>query len=269
MKVSIVTISFNQEKFLEEAIKSVINQSYKNIEYIVVDPGSTDASRDIIEKYRSQIDVIIYDPDTGPADGLNKGFSVATGKIFGFLNSDDIYLTDTVLEVVDFFKKNHDVDVVSGHCFIINKLGKIVRRAYSDRYSLQKYAYGLCSQVQPSTFFKSSAYNSVSGFNANNKISWDGELFVDMGLAGNKFATKNKIWSGYRVYPGSITASNEVAKERMIEAIRNFNKIKGRPERLVDKFVRKVLWVHKHISNPVALYERLRRGPIVDPENIK
>ena len=76
LKFSIVTISFNQARFLEQAILSVISQDYLNIQYIVVDPGSTDGSRDIIEKYHNHIDKIIFEPDNGPADGLNKGFGV-------------------------------------------------------------------------------------------------------------------------------------------------------------------------------------------------
>jgi len=91
MRVSIVTISYNQARFLEQAIRSVINQDYPDIEYIVVDPGSTDGSRGIIEKYQNRIDKIIFDPDEGPADGLNKGFAHATGDIFGFINADIIY----------------------------------------------------------------------------------------------------------------------------------------------------------------------------------
>jgi glycosyltransferase involved in cell wall biosynthesis len=86
-KVSIVTISYNQCAFLERAIQSVLAQNYPEVEYIVVDPGSTDGSRDIIERYRSRISKLILEPDKGPVDGLNKGFSVATGEIYGYLNA--------------------------------------------------------------------------------------------------------------------------------------------------------------------------------------
>ena len=88
IKITIVTISFNQARFLDQAIKSVLEQDYPLVEYIVVDPGSTDGSREIIEGYRSSIDHIIFDRDEGPADGLNRGFSMAKGQIFGFRYSD-------------------------------------------------------------------------------------------------------------------------------------------------------------------------------------
>lgn len=91
MKFSIVTISFNQREFLERTINSVIGQDGVEIEYIIVDPGSTDGSRDIIERYRPYFAHVILEKDAGPADGLNKGFAVATGEIYGYLNSDDMF----------------------------------------------------------------------------------------------------------------------------------------------------------------------------------
>ena len=89
-KVSIVTISFNQVGYLGRTIQSVLDKDYPNIEYIVVDPGSTDGSRELIKSYESRIARIIFEIDDGPGDGLNKGFSIATGEIFGFLNFDDL-----------------------------------------------------------------------------------------------------------------------------------------------------------------------------------
>src|SRR5450432_4773126 len=99
-KVSIVTISYNQAQYLEEAIVSVLEQDYPSIEYIVVDPGSTDGSRQIIERYRSRIGKVILDPDKGPADGLNHGFDAATGSVFAYLNADDVLLPGAVSSAV-------------------------------------------------------------------------------------------------------------------------------------------------------------------------
>src|SRR6266702_5290058 len=115
LKVSIVTISFNQAAFLERTILSVLNQDYSNIVYIVVDPCSTDGSRELIKRYESRIARTILDPDKGAADGLNKGFGAATGDIFGFLNSDDILYPGAVSAVVSVFIKSPATDVVSGH----------------------------------------------------------------------------------------------------------------------------------------------------------
>ena len=210
LKVTIVTISFNQEEFLERAILSVVQQNYDNIEYIVVDPGSSDGSRDIIERYRSKISKVIFEPDQGPADGLNRGFSFATGDIYGFLNSDDIILPDTISRVVKFFRENSDIDVVSGHSIIIDRYDNKIRNGYSEKFSLLKYAYGSVIHMQASTFFRARLFKSTGGFNSLNRVAWDGELLIDMGINGAKFATVNEFWSKFRLHSNSITSSKKL-----------------------------------------------------------
>ena len=161
-KVSIVTISFNQAVFLERAIRSILEQNHPDIEYIVVDPGSSDGSRDIIERYRPRISRVIYEPDRGPADGLNKGFAQATGDIFAFLNSDDILLPGAVGSACAFLART-DVDVVSAHATVIDAQDRHLRMAYSDPFSLEMVAYGACVLVQPSTFFRREVFERVQG----------------------------------------------------------------------------------------------------------
>jgi glycosyltransferase involved in cell wall biosynthesis len=206
MKVSIVTISYNQIDFLEECILSVLEQDYPNVEYIIVDPGSTDGSRETIKKYRDRIRHIIFEPDEGPADGLNKGFSRATGEVYAFLNADDILLDNAVSEFVKVFEK-YDVDVVSGHGFIIDSSGKTVRPVFSDKFNLKNYVYGSCVLLQQSTFFKAHIYKEVGGFNKENKSCWDGELWFDMAINKAKFKRSNGYYSCFRIYPESITGS--------------------------------------------------------------
>src|SRR3954454_9281745 len=96
MKFSIVTLAFKQRKYLREAMDSVLNQDYPSIEYIVVEPGSNDGSREIIEDYGDRISCRIYEPDKGAADGLNNGFARATGDVFAFLNGDDLLLPGAI-----------------------------------------------------------------------------------------------------------------------------------------------------------------------------
>ena len=209
MKISMVTISFNQAEFIERTIKSVLDQDYSNIEYIVVDPGSTDGSREIIEKYRNEIAHIIYEPDQGPADGLNKGFSLATGEIYAYLNSDDMLLPGTLSYIAAEFERNPDIDVISGHAFVIDKDDKVLQKVFSHPFSLTSYAAGCCVLVQQSTFFKPSLYKAITGFNKDNKISWDGELMVDLALRGAKFKLVRKYLSCFRIYENSITGSGQ------------------------------------------------------------
>ena len=262
MKVSIVTISFNQADFLEAALLSVLNQSYANVEYIVVDPGSTDGSRAIINRYREQIDHVIFKPDEGPADGLNRGFSSATGDVYGFLNSDDVLFEGALLEVVNAFEKNSSADVISGHGFIIDREGDQIRKIFSDRHSLLRDAFGQSILVQPSSFFLASAYKTVNGFNVENHSNWDGELFYNMAQHGCRFKTINKFWSGYRLYPESITGGAFLDSKIKAYGDRKFQEIMGRRRRIIDWPITMVLKIFKHISNPAALFERMRKGKI-------
>ncbi|MCU1242320.1 MAG: glycosyl transferase, family 2 [Candidatus Acidoferrum typicum] len=260
-KVSIVTISFNQGEFLERAIWSVVEQDYPDIEYIVVDPGSTDGSRDIIERYRSRIARVIYEPDRGPADGLNKGFARATGDIFGFLNSDDVLFPGAVRNAVAFLNSN-EADVVSAHATVIDAEDRHLRMAYSEPFSLRMFAYGACVLVQPSTFFQREAFERAQGFNVENRATWDGELWVDMALSGARFTLADGVWSGYRLHSQSITSSRKLLQQQQDDQKRMFRKILGRDSGGADRLVAHACRVRKHLRSPRALYERVVRGPI-------
>ena len=129
-----MTISYNQGQYLERAIQSVLSQTYDNIEYILVDAGSTDESLSIIDRYRKRISSVICEPDDGPANGLNKGFSHADGDIFGYINADDYYLPDAIEKTVKFFNDHPDADIVSGHCYIVNEMTGKLSLGISDRF---------------------------------------------------------------------------------------------------------------------------------------
>ena len=109
MKVSIITVVKNNEDKIEKCINSVINQSYKDIEYIIIDGNSSDNTKSIIQKYKNQIDILLSEKDNGIWDAMNKGINLATGDIIGFLNSDDVYYPNALQTVVDYFK-NKQID---------------------------------------------------------------------------------------------------------------------------------------------------------------
>ncbi len=262
MKFSIVTISFNQAQYLERTICSVLDQRDADIEYIVVDPGSTDGSREIIERYRKRIDKALLDPDKGAADGLNKGFAVATGEVFGFLNSDDVLLPGALAEAGRFLRTHPRVDVVSGACDIIDETGAVLRQSFSDRFSLRRYAYGTGILMQPSTFFRVGAYRATHGFNAQNRSNWDGELFVDMAEAGARFARSGKRWSQYRVHGTSITGTGKLDAAIGAYYHRMFRRIMGRPRRAADALPGAAYRILKYLETPRAMQQRLLHGPV-------
>ena len=261
-RISIVTISFNQAEFLERAIKSVLEQDYPEIEYIVVDPGSTDGSREIIDRYRPQISRVILQPDRGAADGLNHGFAEATGEIFGFLNSDDLLLPGAAARAVNFLDNHRDVGVVSGHSRLIGSDDKFLRNLYSDRMSMNRCIYGAVILIQPSTFFRRKVFYQAGGFRVENKACWDGELFLEMACAGAKFAIVDEFWSAFRLHAQSITGSKTSAARVIETQAKIFSRVKGREPQGCDALLTYGYRFLRHVLNPRDTWERIRRGPV-------
>lgn len=267
MKISIVTISFNQAEFLEKTISSVLAQKKDlDVEYIVVDPGSTDGSREIIEKYRDRIQHIIYEKDDGPADGLNKGFSYAIGNILGYLNSDDLLLPEALKSVHNYFSKNEYIDIIYGHGQVIDAQGTIIRKCFSDRFQLCAAAYGAAVVIQPSMFFRRSVFEKVGGFNVENKSNWDGELLIDMSIAGANLKRVDKFYSAYRIHDQGITGTGKLAVLHRDHRKRMFEKIIGREFKQVDSYIGLLFRMRKHLMHPISTWERLRYGPIFGRE---
>jgi glycosyltransferase involved in cell wall biosynthesis len=252
MKVSIVTISYNQAPFIERALRSVIEQDYGNLEYIVVDPGSTDGSRTIIERYRPSINKIIYEPDRGPADGLNKGFAQATGEICAYLNADDALLSGAVGAAVREFQKDPALGVVFAHGYVADQNDRILKRCRSTRFSLLRYAFGSAVVMQPSTFFRRSAFLRTGGFNLANRTCWDGELLVNLAQNGGKFRLVNEYWSLFRVHPGSISGSGRLEDQYRRDQQRLFQKITGRTYHRRDVFFTGAARLEKWVRDPLV-----------------
>lgn len=275
MRISIVTLSFNQGEFLETALRSVIEQDYPDLDYIVVDPGSTDESRNIIERYRSKLSHVVLKPDEGPADGLNRGFSVADGTVFGFLNADDFLKPGSLKAVAKAFERFDDADVIAAHGWLVDKAGADIRRKYSNHFNAWRYLHQGAYLLQQSTFFRAGAYQAVRGFNTQNGTCWDGELWLDMALAGYKFQILNEFWSAFRVYDSSITGSvanrGSYRELYMKDRARMYQEATGRsPNGLPYLSQRLAACLLKWCSNPVALKDRClslfdarsRRAPI-------
>jgi glycosyltransferase involved in cell wall biosynthesis len=264
VKFSIVTISYNQATFIERAIESVLAQQSEEIdvEYIIVDPGSSDGSREIIERYRDRVAHILFESDRGPADGLNKGFARATGDIFGYLNSDDVLYPGAFAAVRRFFDTRPEVDVVCGHAWVIDGQDRILRKVWSEPFERIPVAFGAAVQIQPSSFIRRRAFEIVSGFNIENRASWDSELFVDLYRAGAKFQIVNAILSGYRLHATSITNSGSHDDKIMRWSRRRFEILMGRPYRSTDAIVNRLLRGFRLFRNPRAAWERLSKGPI-------
>jgi glycosyltransferase involved in cell wall biosynthesis len=169
--VSIVTIIYNGENYIEDCIKSIINQSYKNIQYIIIDGGSTDKSLEIIKQYSSFIDVLVSEKDNGISDAFNKGIKKAEGEIIGLLNSDDKYTEYAIQAVVDSYLGNNELNgVYYGDILYFNNdynFGLI-----ADAGKLWKYM----SIFHPATFVTKDIYNKLGGYSEDFKYAMDCEF---------------------------------------------------------------------------------------------
>ena len=237
MKLSIVTISYNQAEFLEIALRSVISQKTDDIEYIVVDPGSTDGSREIIERYADHIDHIIFEKDAGPADGLNKGFARATGDWFGYINSDDFYLEDGLRRAFDAAGRYSDAGAFVGGGYLVDGQGWIIKRSISTRYSLLRALNGAAFSLQQATFYRRDAFQAVGGFNLANRTCWDGEILVAMMARGFTIARIPEDIGAFRIHAQSITGSGRLSKAYRGDLDRIFAETLGRPRNGWDRHV--------------------------------
>lgn len=177
-KISIVTPSYNQGEFIEETITSVLNQNYPNLEYIIIDGGSSDNTVDIIKKYEKWIDYWISEPDKGQSHAINKGLAKCTGEIFNWLNSDDYYCPNTLFEVADCFK-NSRRNIVAGfaHRFY-DKNGDTESYVRLEIWPELEYSLIFSSFRQPATFFKLQNIKELDGVKENFSYNMDTEMFL-------------------------------------------------------------------------------------------
>lgn len=176
MKISIITPSFNSEKTIEETIKSVLGQTYRDIEYIIIDGGSQDRTIEIINKYRDKISEIISEPDKGIFDGMNKGIKLATSEIIGILNSDDLYFDEFVIEnVVQTFERNQ-IDCLWGDLvYFKDKPNKFVRVWKAGNYKPGIFKTGWVPP-HPTFFVKKWVYEKYGYFRLDFPVAADYEL---------------------------------------------------------------------------------------------
>lgn len=234
MRVTVVTVSFDQAPFLERAIGSVLAQTHNDVEYVVVDAGSSDGSREIIERYAARISRTILEPDEGPADGLNKGFSSSSGEIGICVNADDVLLPRAAAEAVAAFEADPSADVVYGDGYVIDECDRILRVVKSDRFTPQRYVYARSTVLQQATFFRLNAFRRVGGFNVENRTSWDGELLLDIALGGGSLKHVDGLWGAFRLHPTSISGAGTNGSAYRRDYERMFKRVVGRRYRRRD-----------------------------------
>ncbi len=177
MKITILTVTYNSERFLEDCINSVINQQYENVEHIIIDAVSTDATISIIQRYESHIAKWVSEKDEGMYDALNKGMKMATGDIIGILNSDDMLASANVLSEVAAAFKEHSVDSIYGDIVYVDQMNteKIIRYWKGVTYNRYRFTYGWMP-AHPSFYFKRELFAQLGGYESQFDTAADYEF---------------------------------------------------------------------------------------------
>lgn len=213
-KISVVTPSFNQGQFLEQTISSVLGQNYPNLEYIIMDGGSTDQSVEIIKKYESQLSFWVSQKDGGQSAAINAGFARATGDILCWLNSDDYYLPNTLHQIAAILKEKKNT-ILFGNCIHINEkehssYASNVVKSFSN-HPLELYD----PIIQPSSFWTKDVWGKNGILDSNMHYVFDWEWFARAKKNGVDFFPQENYYSVYRIHEGHKSGSG--ATKRYLE----------------------------------------------------
>ena len=230
--VSIITPSFNQGGFIEETILSIQNQSYKHIEHIIIDGESTDQTLAVLKKYSSSI-VWISKPDTGQTNAINKGLKKSHGDIIAYLNSDDLYLPDTIKTVVDYFAEHPGVDMVYGDVIHIDDQSRIIEQVETGTISLAKFLTCQVYLPQPTVFFRKDIMEKIGFFDERLHLAMDMDYWIRIFLAG-KAAYIPRVLAKARFY--SKTKSSVGYLKNFYEWMYILEKTFSNDERTIDYF---------------------------------
>jgi glycosyltransferase involved in cell wall biosynthesis len=219
-KISIVTPSFNQGKYLERTIRSVLEQEYPNLEYIVIDGGSTDESVEIIKKYADRLTYWVSEPDRGQSHAINKGFDRATGEIFGWLNSDDWYHPEALQAVADAIAANPDAGAVVGAGEMVDEEGRIVLHIDPLEITLESLYQWMDSFFwQPSCFFRRNVWADCGPLNESIHFAMDLDLWLSIAKKYSFVRISTSLSSSLRHNEAKTTASGTLALADAISVI--------------------------------------------------
>jgi len=253
-KVSIVTISYNQGKFLEACMRSVLEQDYQNLEYVVIDGGSSDNSKSIIEKYSSQLKYWQSQKDSGQTDAINQGFSHTSGEILAWLNSDDVLLPGAVTRAVQALMDHPEAGMVYGDCLLIDAEGKELGRFPAGQTDYRKLRQGYVHIPQQASFWRAELWNQVAPLDTNFYFAMDYDLWIRLARLAPLLYLPGEPWAAFRLHGSakSIAEDDRCWPEMMRVHYRDGGKalsamtLKYQLRRLVGPYIR---WRRRKLIN--------------------
>lgn len=242
MKISIITVCYNSAATIEKTILSVAAQSYKNIEYLIIDGNSKDNTVGIIKKHENKINKWISESDKGLYDAMNKGIEMATGDLIGILNSDDVFNNELVLEEVANFHQTNIIDASVGNIIQHKENGKIIRIYSSKYWRPDKLRIGFMPP-HPSIFFKKELFNKFGNYDLGFKIGADYELITRFFLKNN-ITWKYSAITTTAMLVGGLSSSGSVSYSLITKEIQkalSMNSIKFSPLKIKGRFLWKII----------------------------
>lgn len=218
--VSIVTPSFNQARFLEATVRSVLEQDYPNLEYLIVDGGSTDGSVDIIKKYADRLAWWVSEKDGGQTDAINKGFARAKGEILAWINSDDTYEPGAVSAAVKYLQEHPDVGLVYGDTNFIDEEGRVIGKFAARQTDYARLRRGYVHIPQQAAFFRADLWREVGPLDPSFYFAMDYDLWVRLAARAPVRYTP-QTWANFRLHSsGKTIAADDRCWPEMIRVHR-------------------------------------------------
>lgn len=212
-KISIITPSFNQARFIKKTINSVLSQNYPNLDYIIMDGGSTDGTTDILEEYRDMLRYFIR-KDNGQTDAINQGIKKAAGEILGYLNSDDLLTPGTLHKVAEFFRTHPDYYWVTGKCYIADKNDRIIRffvTSYKNnllKYFRSNWLLAVANYIsQPGTFWRKEVIGKIGLFDQSLYYAMDYDYWLRLSKIYRLGFIDDEL-AVFRIQPDSKSVKN-------------------------------------------------------------
>jgi glycosyltransferase involved in cell wall biosynthesis len=259
--VSIVTPTFNQARFLEATIQSVLNQSYPHIEYFVIDGGSTDGSLDILKRHARHLAAWLSEPDAGQTEAINKGFALAHGDILAWLNSDDLYQAEAVSEAVAFLQAHPEVGMVYADADYLDEEGRVIGRFPAAQTDYRRLRQGYVHVPQQTAFFRANLWRMVGPLDPSFFFAMDYDLWVRIATL-TPIHYLHRTWAGFRLHRDAKTLM--AAARCWPEMIRVHQRLGG--GRLSVIYGKYLLRRTLEPLMALRLQARLRAGAPVAPE---
>jgi glycosyltransferase involved in cell wall biosynthesis len=246
-----VTPSFNQALFLEQTLRSVLEQDYPNLEYIVIDGGSSDGSLEIIQKYADRLAYWQSQPDQGQTDAINQGFARASGEILAWLNSDDLLLPGAVSAAVRALQAHPEAAMVYGDALLINAEGKTIGKFPAAQTDYRKLRRGYVHIPQQASFFRADLWQQVAPLDVSFYFAMDYDLWVRLAALA-PLVYVPELWAAFRLHGAgkSIAADDRCWPEMLRVHYRDGGKVLSP---IVFKY-----WLRK-LASPLLMHRRKKQ----------